>query len=111
MSPQDHHVIRQQTIKQAVSAAAVKDRTVGKDLSDGERNLLETPLSTVLNDRRNIVRIKSVERHHRAHQGSEPERLSRDELPRLIDEFAADYGLEWALERELELIDNGERVL
>ena len=109
--PEGHHIIKQQTLKQAVSKAAVKQKIVGKELTPGEKRLLETPLSTVLADTRNIVRIPQVERHHRAHQGSEPERLKRDELPRLIDEFAADYGLEAELEHELALIDNGGRVL
>lgn len=107
---QDHHVIRQQRIKILVGRAALK-RKQNRPLSDGEHKLLTTPLSIVLGDKRNQVQIKSVDRHHRAHQGSKPERLQREELPRLIDEFAADYGLEAELERELALIDNGERVL
>lgn len=107
----DHHVIRQQTIKQAVSAAAAKQKIVGKTLTAGERRLLETPLTTVLRDSRNLIRKVPVERHHRAHQGGNPERFKRSDLHSRIDEFAADYGLEWALDHELRLIDNGERTL
>ena len=105
MSAEDHHVIQQQRIKIAVGRAAIKDKQ-NQPLSDGERRLLETPLSTILRDRRNIVRLPSQARHHRAHSGHE--RLTEGDLPRLIDEFAADYALEWALEHELQLI-RGER--
>jgi hypothetical protein len=106
----NHHVIRQQTIKQAISAAAAKSKVVGKTLTDGERRLLDTPLHVILDDRRNLVRDVPHDRHHRAHQGVEPERFKRTDLHRQIDEFAAWYGLEWALDRELELIDTGRRT-
>lgn len=96
---ESHHIVRQQTIKIAVGRAAIKAKQ-NQPLTDGERRLLDTPLSTILRDRRNIVRLSRA-RHHRAHGF---ERLREDQLPRLIDEFAADYGLEWALERELRLI-------
>jgi hypothetical protein len=97
---QDHHVIPRQRIEIARSMAAVKEK-LGGELSDGERRLLETSITTLFADRRNIVRI-GRRRHHRAHNGFE--RMKLWELPAQIDEFAADYGLEWALAHELRLI-------
>lgn len=102
---QDHHVIPQQRIKIARSAVAVKLKLHGlAALSDGEWRLYDTPLSVILNDRRNIVRLKN-ELHHRAHNGVTPYRLTRDQLPGEIDVFAAEYALEAALEHELRLIE------
>jgi hypothetical protein len=100
-----HHVIPQQRIKIAVGRVAIKAKTRG-DLSDAERKLLDTPLTTILRDQRNIVRLSRT-RHHRAHNGFE--RLTRRELPRGIEEFADEYALTSALEHELTLIDNGGR--
>lgn len=97
-----HHVIQQQRIKIAIGRAAVKRKLHGEDsLSGGERRLLATPLTTILRDERNIVRISRT-LHHRAHNGFE--RLDPDKLPRGIEDFAADYGLEWALDHELRLM-------
>jgi hypothetical protein len=96
-----HHVIPKQRVKIAVGRAAIKDKQ-GQELSDGERRLLDTPLTTILRDPRNIVHLSRT-RHHRAHGGFE--RLKPEELPRGIEEFADDYGLRWALEHELRLMD------
>lgn len=96
---ENHHVIPKQRIKIAVGRVAIKSKQ-NQPLTAGERKLLDTPRSTVLGDRRNQVTLSRA-RHHRAHAF---ERLREDQLPRLIDEFAADYGLEAALERELRLI-------
>lgn len=98
-----HHIIPQQRIKQAVSAAAVK-RKLGKKLTLGEERLLLTPLSDVLADQRNIVRL-SRDAHHRAHHF---ERLSERQLPAGIRTFARQYGLEHALDRELRLMRTGK---
>lgn len=97
----NHHVIPQQRIKIAVGRVAIKSKTPGRELTDAEVNLLTTPLSTILRDRRNIVRI-SRKRHHRAHQGFE--RLTEKDLPEGIHDFAAEYALEPALEHELRLM-------
>lgn len=101
VSREDHHVIPQQRIKIEVGKVALKEKRF-ELLTEPERRLLNTPLSTILDDRRNIVRISRT-LHHRAHNGFE--RLRRDQLPRLIDDFAGDYALESALEHELRLID------
>lgn len=98
-----HHILRQQTVKQAVSAAAVKVK-IGKPISAGEQRLLDTPLTVVLNDPRNIVKLSRAA-HHRAHHA---ERLRENQLPRGIYDFASDYGLEAALDRELALIRGGK---
>lgn len=100
---EDHHVIRQISIKQRVSRVAIKAKRF-EELTDAEQRLLDTPLTTILRDRRNIVRISNV-RHHRAHNGVKPQRLKREQLPRDIEDFAAEYALEAALEHELRLID------
>lgn len=97
---EDHHVIPQQRIKIARSQVAIKTKTVGAELTDAERRLLDTPLTTILRDRRNIVRL-SRERHHRAHGF---ERLRENQLPRGIYDFAEEYALRPALEHELALI-------
>lgn len=100
---EDHHVIPQQRIKIARSRVAIKVKTLGaSELSDAEVRLYKTPLSTILGDRRNIVRLKRA-RHHRAHNGFE--RLTRNDLPGQLDEFASWYALEAALDHELRLID------
>jgi hypothetical protein len=98
---EDHHVIPQQRIKQRISALAIKERRF-EELTAAEKRLLHTPLSQVLNDRRNIVRVQR-DRHHRAHQGIE--RLKPSELPRGIHDFAEHFALEGALEHELRLIE------
>lgn len=104
MSGQSHHVIAKQRIAQRVSEVAVKLKLYGPgSLTEAEARLLETPLQTVLDDRRNQVRLK-VNLHHRAHHGANPYRLKPNQLPSRIDEFASDYALEGALERQLTLI-------
>lgn len=101
---QDHHVIPQQRIKQRRSHVAIKMKTLGAtELTDAEARLLSTPLSQVLNDRRNIARISNT-LHHRAHAGAKPYRIPEDKLPRGIHDFAAHFALEGALDRELRLI-------
>lgn len=101
---QNHHVIPQQRIAQRVSALAIK-RKQNQKLTRAEKRLLDTPLSQVLNDRRNIARI-SNELHHRAHNGVRAYRIPEDKLPRGIHDFAEHFALEGALERELRLIRN-----
>jgi hypothetical protein len=103
VSGQDHHVIPQQRIAQRISAIAIK-RKQNRPLTDAEARLLDTPLSTILDDRRNQVRLK-VDLHHRAHHGANPYRLKRKQLPRGIHDFAEEFALEGALERELRLMD------
>jgi hypothetical protein len=109
-----HHVIPKQRIKIRRSAVAIKDKRHER-LSPGERRLLVTPLTRILADRRNIVRI-SRKLHHRAHQGFE--RLTAAQLPAGLQDFAADYGLEAALDHELRLLgisveelESGKRTL
>lgn len=98
-----HHIIPQQRIKIAKSAVAVKLKVHGlSSLTDAEWHLCETPLGDILADRRNIVRL-APRRHHRAQHGFE--RLRRDQLPDGIEDFAAEYALEAALEHELRLIE------
>lgn len=99
-----HHVIKQMTIKQRRSHMAIQ-RKLNRPMTDAERRLLDTALTTILNDQRNQVRLKRT-LHHRAHHGANPYRLKRSELPRNIDEFAAEYALEAALDHELRLIDS-----
>lgn len=101
---EDHHVIPQQRIKIAIGRVAIKSKRFDVELTEAERRLLDTPLTRILGDRRNIVRISRT-RHHRAHNGVVPERLKREQLPRDIEDFAAEYALESALEHELRLID------
>lgn len=95
-----HHVIPQQRIKVARSALAIRQRRF-EHLTAAERRLLETPLSTILDDQRNIVRL-SRKMHHRAHNGFD--RLKPDQLPRGIHDFAEEYALTSALDRELRLM-------
>jgi hypothetical protein len=95
-----HHVIPQQRIKQARSAVAIKRKRF-EELTEAEVRLLDTPLNVILDDTRNIVRISRT-LHHRAHNGFE--RLEPKDLPRGIDDFAAEYALEGALEHELRLM-------
>lgn len=95
-----HHCIPQQRIKQRRSHLATMDK-IGRELTEAERRLLDTPLHVVLNDRRNIVRLSRA-RHHRAHHF---ERLTRQDLPAGIEDFAVEYALEAALDHELRLID------
>lgn len=97
-----HHVIQQQTIKQAISKVAIKEKRF-EELTAAEERLLNTPLSHILGDHRNIVRLKRS-LHHRAHNGCRPFRLAEKDLPAGIHDFATDYGLEWALDRELKLM-------
>lgn len=97
-----HHVIPQQRIKIAIGNVALKAKMQGEDaLTDAERTLLVTPLTTILRDGRNIVRLSRT-LHHRAHGGFE--RLDPRKLPTGIEDFAAEYALEWALEHELRLM-------
>lgn len=100
---EDHHVVKKQTIKQAISAVAIKAKRF-EQLTEAEQRLLDTPLNTILADHRNLVRKMPVNLHHRAHHGSRPYRLRRDQLPAEIDVFAAEYALEAALEHELRLM-------
>ena len=99
---EQHHIVPQQRIKIAIGRVAVKAKIHGEDaLTEAERRLLKTPLTTILRDPRNLVRLSRT-LHHRAHQGFE--RLDPDKLPDGVDDFAADYALEWALEHELRLM-------
>jgi hypothetical protein len=99
-----HHVIPQQRIKIARSRVAIKIKTLGaSELTDAEHRLFTTPLQTILDDRRNQVRLKRS-LHHRAHHGANPYRLKPDQLPRGIEDFAAEYALEAALDHELRLL-------
>jgi hypothetical protein len=100
---ESHHVIPQIRIAQRVSALAIKAKQ-NRELTAAEQHLLDTPLSAVLDDRRNQVRLKR-NLHHRAHHGANPYRLKRKDLPRGIHDFAEEYALEGALDRELRLID------
>lgn len=103
--PQSHHVIQKGRIKDRVGEVAVKQKLYGAgSLTDAERRLLETPLSRILDDRRNQV-VLSNNLHHRAHAGAKPYRIPEDKLPRGIHDFAEEYALEGALERELRLIN------
>lgn len=100
MSREDHHVIPQQRMKVARSCVAIKRKRF-EELTEAEARLLDTPLSRILGDRRNIVRISRT-LHHRAHNGFE--RLKPADLPDGIYEFAEEYALEPALEHELRLM-------
>lgn len=102
---QEHHVIPQQRLKIARSAIAIK-RQQNRKLTRAEKRLLDTPLSQILGDRRNIVRLQN-NLHHRAHNGATPFRLKEKQLPRGIHDFAEHFALEGALDRELRLIRNG----
>ena len=102
---ESHHILSQQTIKQRVSQVAIKDK-LNRPLTEAERHLLDTPLSVVLDDRRNQVRIKRT-LHHRAHHGANPYRLKRSQLPRGLDDFACEYALEGALDRAMQLVVDG----
>jgi hypothetical protein len=99
---ENHHVIPQQRIKIARSAARVKLRHFGRKLSDAEYRLISTPLERILADRRNIV-LAETGIHHRLHHGARPLRVRR--LPRGIEDFAREYALESALEHELRLLE------
>jgi len=107
MGSEGHHIVPRQRIKQARSRMAIQ-RKLNRPMTPAEVRLLDTPLGRILDDRRNIIRLSRT-RHHRAHGGFE--RLRRDQLPREIEDFAADFALEAALEHELRLIDQGERRL
>lgn len=98
-----HHVIARQRIAQARSKVAIKAKRF-EELTEAEDRLLNTPLTRILTDRRNQVRLTRA-LHHRAHHGSNPHRLKEKDLPAGIHDFAADYGLEWALDRELALMN------
>lgn len=101
VSAQDHHIIPQQRIKQARSQIAVKVKALGdSELTNAEHRLYTTPLTTILADRRNIVRLSHAA-HHRAHHF---ERLRPSQLPAGIHDFAEEYALGWALDHELRLI-------
>lgn len=97
-----HHVIPQGRIKDRVSAIAIK-RKQNRPLTEAEERLLDTPLSVILADRRNQVRLQR-KLHHRAHHGANPYRLKPEQLPRGIHDFAEHFALEGALDRELRLI-------
>lgn len=97
---EQHHVIPQQRIKQARSKVAIKQKRF-EELTQAEDRLLNTPLTRILGDDRNRVRL-SRKRHHRAHNGFE--RLTERELPAGIHDFAAEYALEPALDHELRLM-------
>lgn len=97
-----HHLIHQQTICIARSKVAIKQKRF-EELTAAEDRLLNTPLTTILRDRRNIVNLKR-NLHHRAHNGCRPFRLKEKDLPAGIHDFASDYSLEAALDRELRLM-------
>lgn len=104
MSQEGHHIIPQQRIKNARSAMRVKKKIHGEaSLTDAEKRLIYTSESLILRDRRNIRQL-TPGRHHRAHHGSRPHRLKREQLPEGIADFAREYALEWALIHELELL-------
>lgn len=100
---EQHHVIKQQTIKIAVGRVAIKAKQ-NRELTEAEDRLLSTPLTRILGDHRNLVRLTRT-LHHRAHNGVRPLRLTREQLPGGIKDFAAEYALESALDHELRLID------
>lgn len=99
-------MIPQQRIKIAIGRVAIKSRTVGVELTKAERRLLDTPLTTILRDHRNLIRRMPRNLHHRAHHGANPYRLTREQLPDEIDVFAAEFALEAALEHELRLMES-----
>lgn len=99
---ESHHIVPRQRIAQRVSALAIK-RKQNQPLTEAEERLLDTPLSVILDDRRNQVRLRR-KLHHRAHHGANPYRLKPEQLPRGLHDFAEEYALEGALDRELRLI-------
>ena len=94
-------MVPKQRIEIARANVAVKLK-LGYPVTDAEQRLLDTPLTEILRDRRNIVRIRR-RLHHRAHNGFE--RLAPGQLPIGIRCFAEEYALEWALDHELALIE------
>lgn len=79
-------------------------RKQNRPMTEAQIRLLDTPLGTILDDRRNQVRLK-VNLHHRAHHGANPHRLKRSDLHPRIDEFAAEYALEAKLDHQLALME------
>lgn len=100
---QGHHFIEKQTIKQRRSAMAIK-RKQNLPMTAAENRLLDIPLTTILDDRRNQVRLANA-LHHRAHSGVTAYRPKREDLHAGIYDFAAEFALEGALDRKLALID------
>ena len=100
---ESHHVIARITIAQRVSAMAIL-RKQGRPMTEAQERLLDTPLSVILGDRRNQVRLQR-KLHHRAHHGANPHRLKHEQLHPGIHDFAAEYALEGALDRQLALME------
>lgn len=75
-----HHIIKRQTIRGQVSRGAW--------LED---------YAHILHDSRNII---PVCRQHHANWHNARFTVARSELPESVEQFAAEYGLTWALDRE-----------
>jgi hypothetical protein len=81
-NPHGHHVIYLQELKRVIRSHNLEDRRQG-----------------ILYDRRNLLPL--CERHHAAHHsGAHPLTLTivRSACPK-VDQFAAELGLDWWLER------------
>ena len=71
-----HHIIKQQVLRREI-----KDHLA---------------LLVALTDRRNLMRL--CDKHHQWVTGARIH-FTRDELPASVEEFASEFGLEWALDR------------
>lgn len=95
-----HHIIPRQRIRTRLSDVRIKAKRF-EVLTEGEERLLNTPLSCVYADSRNLVRLTKRE-HERHHTGTL--RLDPSKLPLELWDFAAEYALENALKHELGLL-------
>lgn len=101
---QDHHVVERATIKLERSKVRIW-RKQGRRLTTAQGRLIDTDLSTIFDDRRNLVRLPKVS-HDSAHSASTRRyRIRREQLHPQLDEFAAEYALEHQLEKKLRAID------
>jgi hypothetical protein len=101
-----HHIIPRAAIKRERSKVNLRVQRF-EEITEAEAKLISTPISRIFDDSRNLVKLTKRE-HERHHTGTL--RLDRSKLPSEIEEFAAWYGLEAALDHELGLIRNGGRV-
>lgn len=101
---QGHHFIERQTVKLERSKVRIW-RSQGRELTTAQERLIDTPLDTILGDRRNEVRLPKVS-HDSLHSGaSQRYQIKRSDLHPQIDEFASAFALEHQLEKKLRSID------
>lgn len=87
---QRHHAIKQQTIRRLFPRLPMF-------ASDEEIRENKRRLNQALNDGRN--HLMACKRHHDLHEQAKAIPVPREELPAVLELFAADYGLEYELER------------